>query len=58
MAEVIDGARVKSTCRVYNSRYNREGRFTEYQLRELDTKSLHNRGNWYREKDLRMDRRS
>jgi hypothetical protein len=57
MAELINGARRKGTYRVYSSQYNRKGGFTEYRLMALDTKVLHNNGSWYRERDLRIDKR-
>jgi hypothetical protein len=57
MSELVNGARRKGTYRVYIARYNRRGGFTEYQLMALEVKALHNNGSWYREKDLRIDRR-
>jgi hypothetical protein len=57
MSESVKGARVKGTYRVYKAQYNRSGQFTEYQLMGRDTKALHNNGSWYREKELRIDKR-
>jgi hypothetical protein len=57
MSEVVKGARVKGTYRIYRAQYNRGGGFTEYQLMGLNSKALHNNGSWYREKDLRIDKR-
>ena len=58
MSETIGGAKVKGTYQIYSSRYNRGGGFTEYQLMVPFNQALHNKGHWYREKELRMDKRS
>lgn len=57
MSEMIGSSRVKGTYQVYTSRYSRSRGYTEYQLLVPLTQALHNKGAWFREKDLRIDSR-
>lgn len=58
MSETIGGDRVRGNYEIKKSRYNRAGGYTEYQLLVPLTQELHNQGAWYRERELRIDRRS
>ncbi|OAK99934.1 hypothetical protein IQ06DRAFT_294321 [Phaeosphaeriaceae sp. SRC1lsM3a] len=57
MSELIGTRRVRGTYQVYASRYSRSKGYTEYQLLVPLTQTLHNKGAWFREKELRMDSR-
>ncbi|KAH7394250.1 hypothetical protein DE146DRAFT_126541 [Phaeosphaeria sp. MPI-PUGE-AT-0046c] len=57
MSELIGSRRVRGTYQVYASRYSRSKGYTEYQLLVPLTQALHNKGTWFREKELRMDSR-
>jgi hypothetical protein len=56
MSEMVGSARVQGVYQVYKPRYSRSKGYTEYQLLVPLTQSLHNKGAWFRERDLRMDR--
>jgi hypothetical protein len=56
MSEMVGSTRVQGVYQVYKPRYSRSKGYTEYQLLVPLTQSLHNRGAWFRERDLRMDR--
>lgn len=52
MSERIGSTKVKGVYQIYASRYNQPRGFTEYQLMVPLTQVLHNKGEWYRERDL------
>jgi hypothetical protein len=54
---LIGNDRIKGTYQVYQSQYNAQRGFTEYQLVEPLTGRLVKNGVWIRERDLKMERR-
>jgi len=55
MTVKINGTRSKGLFTIYKSRANAGGWF-EYQLKQSDG-TLYNNGEWFREKDLRLNKR-
>ncbi|KAF2023892.1 hypothetical protein EK21DRAFT_118344 [Setomelanomma holmii] len=53
----IGNDRVKGSFQIYQSQYNSERAYTEYQLLDPYKGTLVNNGAWIRERDLRMERR-
>ncbi|KAH6249273.1 hypothetical protein HBI40_206620 [Parastagonospora nodorum] len=54
MSEKIGSTRMKGSYQISKSRFSGSKGYTEYQLLEPLTQSLHNKGAWYREKDLKQ----
>jgi ankyrin repeat protein len=55
MLEMVGSTRVKGVYQVCKSRYSPSRGYTEYQLLVPLTQSLHKKGAWVRERDLRRD---
>ncbi|KAH4690723.1 hypothetical protein HBI23_144880 [Parastagonospora nodorum] len=54
MSEKIGSSRMKGSYLISKSRFSSSKAYTEYQLLEPLTQLLHNKGAWYREKDLKQ----